>query len=61
MVDRHLTGQVGQTHKVLMESQRMGRTTQFAEVLFGANQPVGQIVTAKVTGSANNQLIAGSQ
>ena len=47
-VKRHLSAQVGQTHQVLMENARMGRTAQFAEVRFEADQPVGQIVEARI-------------
>ena len=46
-VARHLSAQVGRDHAVLMESPRMGRTTQFAEVRFRSDQPVGQVVAAR--------------
>ncbi len=54
----HLQAQLGRAHDVLMESARMGRTAQFAEVMFDADQPVGQIVSAKVTGHTAGQLVA---
>ena len=57
-VQHHLAQQRGKTHRVLMESPVMGRTEQFAEVTFAASQPVGQIVSAKVSGSRGNQLTA---
>ena len=57
-VARHLTAQVGQTHTVLLESPRMGRTEQFAEVTFATDQPEGAIVSAKITGTAENRLTA---
>jgi threonylcarbamoyladenosine tRNA methylthiotransferase MtaB len=57
-VARHLDGQQGRRHAVLMESPRMGRTEQFAEVAFATDRPEGQIVTATVTGVRDNQLIA---
>ena len=57
-VDKHLEAQIGQTHQVLMEPPRMGRTAQFAEVAFSSDQPEGQIVSAHITGHANGQLIA---
>ncbi len=57
-VRRHLSGQVGQVHKVLLENPRMGRTEQFTEVTFGADQPEGQIVTATITDHTDNQLVA---
>jgi threonylcarbamoyladenosine tRNA methylthiotransferase MtaB len=59
-VRRHLAGQQGRDHPVLMESPRMGRTEQFAEVLFDTDQPEGQIVEARITGLAGTQLLATS-
>ena len=55
---RHLAAQVGVTHRVLMEGPRMGRTEQFTEVTFAADQPEGQIVTARITGFAGESLTA---
>ena len=57
-VDQHLKAQAGKTHHVLMESARMGRTEQFTEVLFATDQPEGQIVRARITGVAGQQLTA---
>ncbi|RKF14034.1 tRNA (N(6)-L-threonylcarbamoyladenosine(37)-C(2))-methylthiotransferase MtaB [Roseovarius spongiae] len=57
-VAAHLAGQVGAEHRVLMESPRMGRTEQFAEVRFGSDRAEGRIVTATVTGAADGRLIA---
>ena len=54
----HLTAQVGRAHDVLMESPRMGRTAQFAEVVFDRDQPVGAIIPARVTGLRDGQLLA---
>ncbi|MES2969053.1 MAG: tRNA (N(6)-L-threonylcarbamoyladenosine(37)-C(2))-methylthiotransferase MtaB [Pseudomonadota bacterium] len=54
----HLTAQVGQTHHILTEGPRMGRTEQFTEVAFDTDQPEGQIVTAMVTGMDGNRLRA---
>lgn len=59
-VDRHLGAQIGKTHRVLMESPRMGRTEQFTEVAFDTDQPEGQIVTALIAGRSGTQLIAAS-
>ncbi|MBF9059442.1 tRNA (N(6)-L-threonylcarbamoyladenosine(37)-C(2))-methylthiotransferase MtaB [Rhodobacterales bacterium HKCCSP123] len=56
-VAAHLSGQVGQTHRILMESPRMGRTEQFTEVAFATDQPEGQIVSARITGQDGRQLI----
>ncbi|MEO0701432.1 MAG: tRNA (N(6)-L-threonylcarbamoyladenosine(37)-C(2))-methylthiotransferase MtaB [Pseudomonadota bacterium] len=55
---RHLTQTVGQTRNILMESPRMGRTEQFAEVTFPTDQPVGQIVRATLTGQDGTRLLA---
>lgn len=57
-VQAHLQAQVGKTHHILMESPRMGRTAQFAEVHFGQDQPVGDIVTATVQGVSQQGLTA---
>jgi threonylcarbamoyladenosine tRNA methylthiotransferase MtaB len=57
-VQAHLQGQIGQTHHILMENPRMGRTQQFAEVTFDTDQPESQIVTAKITGATATQLTA---
>lgn len=55
---RHLAAQVGQTHRILTESPRMGRTEQFTEVAFAADQPEGAIVTATITGQDGHGLVA---
>ena len=57
-VDLHLAAQTGKTHKILMENARMGRTEQFTEVLFDRDQPESQIVQARITGFAGQQLTA---
>ncbi|HDR29566.1 tRNA (N(6)-L-threonylcarbamoyladenosine(37)-C(2))-methylthiotransferase MtaB [Rhodovulum sp.] len=57
-VARHLAAQVGRSHRVLMESPRMGRTEQFAEVDLASDRPEGQIVTVSVTGQADGRLQA---
>ncbi|AKS47609.1 threonylcarbamoyladenosine tRNA methylthiotransferase MtaB [Octadecabacter temperatus] len=54
----HLNEQIGKTHHILMENPRMGRTEQFTEVAFDTDQPESQIVTAEITGSRGDQLIA---
>ena len=54
----HLAAQVGMTHRVLLEGPRTGRTEQFTEVEFAADQPEGQIVTARVTGFSGGRLVA---
>jgi threonylcarbamoyladenosine tRNA methylthiotransferase MtaB len=57
-VGRHLAAQLGTTHRILMETPRMGRTEQFTEVDFAADQPEGAIVTAAITGWAGDRLTA---
>ncbi|SDY36245.1 threonylcarbamoyladenosine tRNA methylthiotransferase MtaB [Jannaschia faecimaris] len=60
-VSRHLAAQVGRDHAVLMESPRMGRTVQFAEVTFDVDQPEGQIVPTRITGVSGVQLAGTAQ
>ncbi|SFC76540.1 tRNA (N(6)-L-threonylcarbamoyladenosine(37)-C(2))-methylthiotransferase MtaB [Tropicimonas isoalkanivorans] len=57
-VARHLVRQIGQTHRVLLEAPRMGRTEHFAEVAFTADQPEGRIVSAQIAGHDGTQLLA---
>lgn len=57
-VQRHLAAQVGQEHQVLMESPTMGRTEQFAEVLFAVPQVEGNVVSARIKGFEAQQLVA---
>ncbi|MCF6233260.1 MAG: tRNA (N(6)-L-threonylcarbamoyladenosine(37)-C(2))-methylthiotransferase MtaB [Rhodobacteraceae bacterium] len=57
-VERHLQSQIGQSHRVLMESANMGRTEQFSEVVFATARPVGAIVEARITGASSRQLTA---
>jgi threonylcarbamoyladenosine tRNA methylthiotransferase MtaB len=56
-VAKHLRAQVDQTHHILMENSHMGRTAQFTEVLFETKQTEGKIVTAKITGHSETQLV----
>ncbi|MCC5971229.1 MAG: tRNA (N(6)-L-threonylcarbamoyladenosine(37)-C(2))-methylthiotransferase MtaB [Pararhodobacter sp.] len=56
--EAHLAAQQGLHHAVLMENARMGRTAQFAEVLFDADQVEGQIVAARIHGHAGGRLLA---
>ncbi len=57
-VARHLADQVGRTHRVLMESPRMGRTEQFAEVRFAEDRSEGQTVEARIGGVDGTRLLA---
>jgi len=54
----HLAAQTGVTHSILMESPRMGRTEQFTEVVFSADQPEGRIIAARITGHTYGSLTA---
>lgn len=55
-IARHLARQVGLVRPVLMESARMGRTEQFAEVCFSSDQPEGAIMTARLAGMRGHHL-----
>ena len=57
-VQAHLAAQVGQTHAVLMENPRMGRTAQFAEVTFDSDRPEGEIVHTTIRDRTDTQLVA---
>ncbi|GGX39214.1 tRNA (N(6)-L-threonylcarbamoyladenosine(37)-C(2))-methylthiotransferase MtaB [Tateyamaria omphalii] len=57
-VTKHLAAQQGKTYHVLMENPHMGRTEQFTEVQFDTPQTEGQIVTARISGTRGNQLVA---
>jgi threonylcarbamoyladenosine tRNA methylthiotransferase MtaB len=50
--------QADREHSVLVESPRMGRTEQFAEVIFPSDQPVGRIVSARAGGHDGTRLLA---
>ena len=55
---RHLEAQLGQSHEVLMEGARLGRTRQFTEVAFDADQPEGRLLTVLIKGHAEGRLLA---
>jgi len=55
-VDDYLTAQIGKTQTVLMENPNRGRNEGFAPVLFEDEQPVGQIVKARITGHEGSDL-----
>jgi threonylcarbamoyladenosine tRNA methylthiotransferase MtaB len=56
-VAQHLSGQVGKRHQILMENPLMGRTEQFAEVYFTAEQTEGAIVDAVISGRDGDHLL----
>jgi threonylcarbamoyladenosine tRNA methylthiotransferase MtaB len=55
-VVQHLKAQVGHMHNVLLENPNMGRTQQFAEVIFAKPQPEGKIITTEITSASTTQL-----
>ena len=57
-VTAHLNAQYGKTHAILMENPSMGRTEQFTEVVFSTPQAEGSIISAKIIGMRNQQLVA---
>ena len=57
-VTKHLTAQIGRAHEVLMENPRMGRTQQFAEVIFDTDQIESSIVRTKIKAATETQLAA---
>ena len=57
-VAEHLNAQAGRQHSVLMESQTLGRTEQFAEVVLSKGHQAGQIVPVTITGTAGQRLTA---
>lgn len=57
-VQKHLTAQIGRTHRILMENPQMGRTEQFTEVHFDTPRVEGSLVTATILGLNGTQLIA---
>ena len=56
-VSKYLNSQVGKYHNILMESESMGRTEQFAEVDFQDPQQPGAITFAKIRKLNNNRLM----
>jgi threonylcarbamoyladenosine tRNA methylthiotransferase MtaB len=55
---RHLGGEVGKRRRVLMESERVGRTEPFTPVLFNAPGEPGTIVEAAIAGHDGRRLLA---
>ena len=54
----HLAAQAGRRLLVLTEGPRLGRTDQFAEVSFTADQPEGTMIEAVIAGHDGQRLIA---
>jgi len=57
-VAKHLSEQIGTSHNILMESSRLGRTEQFAEVEFLDDRPEGTIVSARIHRATKKRLVA---
>ncbi len=57
-LSRHLAAQVGRRHRVLMESPRLGRTEQFTEVAFAADQPTDRLIDVVIAGHDSQRLTA---
>jgi threonylcarbamoyladenosine tRNA methylthiotransferase MtaB len=57
-LQRHLSAQLGQSHRILLEGPRMGRTEQFTEVEFAQDMAEGQIVTRTILGATGQRLTA---
>jgi threonylcarbamoyladenosine tRNA methylthiotransferase MtaB len=55
---RHLDGEVGQTRRVLVETEEIGRTAQFTPVRFGGHAPTGHILDVNISGHDGRHLIA---
>ncbi|MDP5308582.1 tRNA (N(6)-L-threonylcarbamoyladenosine(37)-C(2))-methylthiotransferase MtaB [Paracoccus spongiarum] len=55
---RHLEAQVGRQHRVLSEGPRLGRTEQFAEVVFAEDRPEGTILDLRISGHDGTRLAA---
>ncbi len=56
-VATYLAAQVGRRQNVLMEAPHKGRNEGFAPVMFASDQPVGQIVQAKISGHDGTVLL----
>lgn len=57
-LDVFLSGEIGATRQVLIETEASGRTEHFAPVRFSTRMVPGAIVTAQVTGRAASHLEA---
>ena len=54
---RHLAAEVGRVHRVLTEGARVGRTEQFTEVAFAADQSEGVILEVAIQGQDGSRLL----
>ena len=56
---RHLDAEVGNTRRVLVESEAQGRTEQYLPVKFSRSAAPGAIVNVKIGGHDGERLLAG--
>ena len=56
----YLQGQIGLRQPVLMETETLGRTPQFAEVRIDRPAAEGSIIDVRLTGSSDSQLLGRS-
>ena len=54
----YLESQIGRSHRVLMEKERLGRTETFAEVALSASAPVGSLRETTILGVRDGRLAA---
>ncbi|MFT4792858.1 MAG: threonylcarbamoyladenosine tRNA methylthiotransferase MtaB [Paracoccaceae bacterium] len=54
---KYLAAQVGTTHRAIMEKPRLGRAESFAEVVFGEDRTVGNVVDVAIVGVESGRLI----
>ncbi|MCI4664940.1 MAG: tRNA (N(6)-L-threonylcarbamoyladenosine(37)-C(2))-methylthiotransferase MtaB [Neomegalonema sp.] len=57
-LDAYLQSEVGAERRVLIEAPRRGRTEGYAEVTFEQDQPVGDIISARIFSVAQKRLQA---
>jgi threonylcarbamoyladenosine tRNA methylthiotransferase MtaB len=58
VLSRHLTAQMGATHRVLMETVGLGRTEQFTPVRLASPREPGSIVEVAIAGHDGRRLLA---
>jgi threonylcarbamoyladenosine tRNA methylthiotransferase MtaB len=56
----HLAAQAGTTQTVLTEGPRLGRTPDFTEVAFAADQPEGSLMPVRIAGHDGQRLLAAA-
>lgn len=57
-LQRHLSDQIGRTHRILSEGARLGRTEQFTEVAFAEDRPEGTVMDLRILGHDGARLVA---